>query len=134
MANRITGRVEVLINGVKLLNKSGAVAMNIGPGDGTPAVKRTMVVGDSGVHGYSEEITPARLEVTVSDRDDKFIADLYALDGDGVVIFRTINGGKVYAMYNVACMEPGNVTAGEGEIPLVFESVSGGWIEISSPV
>jgi len=134
MANKITGRAEILVNGVKLLNKSGAVAMNIGPGDGNAAVKRTMVVGDSGVHGYSEEIAPARLEVTITDRDDKFIADLYALDGDGVVIFRTINGGKVYTMTGVACMEPGNVTAGEGEVPLVFESITGGWIEISSPV
>jgi len=133
MANKITGRVEVLVDGVTLLNKSGAVLMNMGAGDGTAAVRRTMVMGDSGSHGYSEEVAPGRLEVTVTDRDDIFLSDLQALDGNGVVIFRTRNGGKAYAMYDVASMEPANITAGEGETPLVFESVTGGWIETSLP-
>jgi len=125
---KITGRVAIIVNGVRLLNKAGAVASGIGPGDGTPAVKRTNIVGDTAIHGQSEELVPARLEVTITDRDDVSIADLYNIVGaSNTVIFRGATGGKAYSMNNATFMEPAAVTAGEGDTPIIFEGT--GWTE-----
>ena len=54
MAGRITGRVEVLLNGQTLLNKSGATASGIGI-SGEQSYERKEVLGDTGVAGFVEE-------------------------------------------------------------------------------
>ena len=119
MANRVTGRVEVLVNGSLLLNKNGAQAQGIGE-SGKPAVKREPVIGDTGIHGYKETIEPARLTVSITDRDDVSLSKLCAINGDGTVIMRAASGGKVYTMANAVCVGSVSVTAGEGETKIEF--------------
>ena len=116
---RVTGRVEVLVNGQILLNKNGASASGIGE-SGKPAIKREPIMGDTGLHGYKETIEPARLTVSITDRDDVSLSDLAKINGDGTVIMRSVNGGKVYTMANATCVGALQVTAGEGETKLEF--------------
>ena len=66
---RITGRVEIFINGAILLNKAGAKAKGIGL-SGLPNFEMEAINGDTGLHGFIEKPVNAELEVTVSDRDD----------------------------------------------------------------
>jgi hypothetical protein len=96
-AKKITGLVDVLVNGEKLLNKAGATATGIGK-SGEPSVERKPVMGDGGIHGFVEEIVAARCEVTISDREDVLLDTLARVENDGTVIFRAKNGGKVYTM------------------------------------
>lgn len=117
---RITGTVEVLVNGQLLLNKAGAVASGVGL-SGEPNFELKEVIGDTGLHGYVEEPLVAMLEVTVSDRDDISLSDLAAIRENGTVIYRSRGKGKVYTMKNATCTRNFSVTAGEGETPLVFK-------------
>ena len=116
---RITGRVEVLVNGALLLNKAGAVASGIGL-SGEQAFELKPVVGDTGIHGYVEEPSPAKLEVTVSDRDDISLDTFARIRENGTVIFRSAGGGKVYTMDGATCTRNFSVTGGEGETKLTF--------------
>lgn len=116
---KITGRVEIVVNGNLLLNKAGAVASGIGI-SGEIAVQRNPVLGDSGLHGSVEENIVAQVEVTVTDRDDISLSALAAINGDGTIIFRAAGGGKVYIMNNATSQGNFSVTAGEGEVALVF--------------
>lgn len=116
---KVTGRVEILVNGELLLNKAGATAMNIGE-SGKPTIKREPVMGDTGMHGAKETILEARLQVKVTDRDDVDLSALAAINGDGTVVMRAAGGGKVYTMPNATCMSAMQLTAGEGETTLEF--------------
>jgi hypothetical protein len=117
---KITGRVEVLVNGDLLLNKTGAVASGLGL-SGQPAFERKEVLGDTGLHGYVEEPVPAMLEVTVTDRDDVNINDFALINGTGTIILRAARGGKIYTMNGATCTNNITLTAGEGETNLVFK-------------
>lgn len=117
----ITGRVEVWVDGKKMLNKSGARASGIGESGKSP-VSRKGVMVDSGIAGYVEEIIPARCEITIVDRDDVSLSDLAAINGSGTVIFKAAGGsGKVYTMKNATCLGDLSLTAGEGDTEVVFE-------------
>ena len=117
--SRITGRVEVLLNGALLLNKAGAVASGVGI-SGKPNFSLKAVVGDSGLHGYVEEPVMAQCEVTVSDRDDIELSAIAAVRENGTVVFRSAGGGKVYTMEEATCLRDFSITAGEGETKLIF--------------
>ena len=123
---RVTGRVEILVNGDLLLNKSGAVASGIGL-SGEASFELKEVVGDSGLHGFIEEPVVAKLEVTVTDRDDVSLDALARIRQDGTVIFRAAKGGKAYIMNAATCTRNITITAGEGEAPLTF--IGANWIE-----
>jgi hypothetical protein len=129
MATKVTGRVEVLVNGVTVLNKSGWTAENIGE-SGKPAVKRTPIVGDGGLHGYKEEIQPARCSGKITDRDDINLSTMAAINSDGTVVFRAANGGKVYTMHNATCEGALKLTAGEGDVDVAF--IGPFWTETTS--
>lgn len=119
--SKITGRIEVIVNGNKQLNKAGAKAGGIGI-SGQPNFERKAVMGDSGLHGYTEEPMPAYCEVTVTDRDDIKLSDLASINGDGTVIFRSAGGiGKTYTMNGATCIANFELTGGEGEVPIRFE-------------
>ena len=121
MAGKITGRVEVLVNGKLLLNKAGAKAVGISI-SGQPNFELKAVQGDTGPHGYVEEPVPARCEVTITDRDDISLSDLASIMGTGTVIFRAAGGsGKEYTMQEATCLRNFTVTGGEGETEIVFE-------------
>lgn len=116
---RITGRVQIIVNGELLLNKEGAVASGIGP-NGVMPVEREEVLGDNELHGFKEVPQVAMCEVTITDRDDKLLSDLLSLT-DCTVIFRSTGGGKRYVIYNAFSTGIGNLTAGDGETPIVFK-------------
>lgn len=116
---RITGRVEVLVNGTPILNKAGAVASGIGI-SGEPGVELEPVMGDTGLHGYKETMQPAKLEVSVTDRDDIRLNDFAQIRDNGTVIFRAAGTGKVYTMQQATCARNFSITGGEGETKLVF--------------
>ena len=123
---RITGRVEVMVNGEPLLNKSGAKASGIGL-SGLASFELKEVMGDSGLHGFTEEPVVAMLEVSISDRDDVSLDTLAQIRENGTVIFRSAGSGKVYTMNNATCTRNFTVIAGEGETPLKF--IGANWIE-----
>jgi len=123
---KITGRIEVIVNGQMLLNKSGAVASGIGI-SGEPGMELTPVLGDTGLHGFTEAPVISQLEVTVSDRDDVSLDSLARIKMNGTIIFRAAGGGKVYTMENATCLRNFSVTGGEGETPLRF--VGAYWTE-----
>ena len=116
---KVTGRVEVLVNGAILLNKNGAQASGIGE-SGKPCIKREPIIGDGGLHGYKETIEVAKLSVSITDRDDVDLTTLAGISGDGTVIMRAATGGKVYTMFNATCAGGLTVTAGEGETKIEF--------------
>jgi hypothetical protein len=124
--NRITGRVEVIVNGVPLLNKAGAEASGIGL-SGEPNFSLKEVLGDTGVHGFVEEPTVAKVDVTITDRSDISLDTLARIRENGTVIFRAAGGGKIYTMNNATCMRNFTVTGGEGETKVSF--VGPYWIE-----
>lgn len=126
---RPTGRVEVLLNNEVLLNKAGAVASGIGL-SGEQSFELKEIVGDGGIHGFTEEPVVAKCEVTVTDRDDISLNDIAKVRENGTIIFRTAGGGKVYTMEGATCKRNISVTAGEGETPLVF--VGNYWTESTS--
>ena len=128
MGNLITGRVEVLLNGKLLLNKAGAKIGGIGV-NGQMPVRRKAITGDTGVHGYVEEVVIPYCDVKTTDRSDFLLSDMAQVNGDGTLIFRSAGGGKVYTMQEVTCVNDLSVTAGEGEVELRFEGP--GWIEAS---
>lgn len=123
---RITGRVEVLVNGELLLNKSGAVASGIGL-SGMQNFELEPIIGDTGIHGYKEVPVMAQVEVTITDRDDISLNDLAAVREDGTVTFRSAGSGKSYVMNLATCTRNFSITAGEGETPIKF--VGAYWTE-----
>jgi hypothetical protein len=96
---RITGRVEILVNGEMLLNKAGAVASGIGV-SGEPNFELEMIQGDSGPHGYIEKPIMAQCEVTITDRSDVSLNDV---------------------MEGATCLRNLSLTAGEGEVTLIYQ-------------
>ena len=126
MAGRITGAVEVLVDGVPLLNKAGAIASGIGL-SGEPNFELEAVMGDTGLHGFKETPIMAQLEVTITDRDDLPLNTYAKIRENGTCIFRSRTSGKVYTMTLATCTRNITVTAGEGETPLKF--VGAYWTE-----
>lgn len=127
---KITGRIEVVVDGVALLNKSGATLSGIGK-SGKPAYERKVVMGDSGVHGYIEEPIVPACEVTITDRDDISLSDLASTEiGAVTVIFRAAGGGKVYTGEGCTCTGNFTLTGGEGETTVRFEAPF--WTETTS--
>lgn len=124
---KITGRVEVVVNGEVLLNKTGAIAEGVGE-SGKIAVQRKEVLGDTGLHGVVEEPIVPKCTVKLTDRDDILLGRLAAINGDGTLIFRSAGGGKVYTMNGVYCLGNFKITAGEGEVDNVM-FIGQPWIE-----
>ena len=124
---RITGRIELLINGQLMLTKVGSTTINgIGlSGEGNFELNEVMV--DSGIAGYVENAVPATCEVTLTDRDDISLDTLARIRENGTVIVRAAKGGKVYTMNNATCMRNMSVTSGEGDTAVMFKGNN--WVE-----
>ncbi len=124
---RITGRIEVLVNGNMLLNKAGAIARGIGI-SGAPNFELAPVIGDTGVHGFTETPVMAEMEATITDRDDISLSELARIRENGTVIYRSAGGGKAYVMANATCTRNLEITGGEGETPIKY--VGSYWTEL----
>jgi len=139
VSRRLVGRVEVVLNGELLLNKSGAIARGIGEESGKLAVRRKAVMDCFGTAGFTEEIIPAGLDVVLTVTDNISLTALAAVKGNGTLIFRRATSlapnaseefPKTLTLDKVTCMVSPEINAGEGEIPVVFEACGGnGWIE-----
>ncbi len=119
MSGKITGRIQVVVNGQTLLNKAGAQASGLGL-SGEPNFEVKEVMGDTGLHGTTEDPVVARCMVTITDRDDISLDSLARIRENGTVIFRSANGGKVYTMNQATCKRNFTLTGGEGETPVEF--------------
>lgn len=109
---RLTGEVEIIVNSIPVLNKEGATASGIGI-SGEQAKEREPVMGAVTLHGFIEKPIPAQLEVTLSDREDVLLDTLARINGDGTIIFRAAQGGKVYTMEEATCLMNFSETGGE---------------------
>jgi hypothetical protein len=123
---KITGRIEVIVNGQTLLNKAGAVASGLGL-SGEPNFELKEVMGDTGLHGFTEDPIVARCAVTITDRDDISLDTLARVRENGTVIFRSASGGKAYTMNKATCKRNFTLTGGEGETQVEF--IGPNWIE-----
>lgn len=128
MAGKITGRVQIYVNGDMLLSKTGATASGIGK-SGEPAFERKAVMSDGGIAGYVEEPIEALLEVTVTDRDDIMLTNFAQIFQNGTIILQAAGGGKSYKMESATCLNNFGLTTGEGETTLRFSGPF--WTETS---
>lgn len=124
--SRITGRIEVVVNGVLLLNKAGASARGIGL-SGQPNFELEAIMGDSGLHGYVERPLLAECEVTITDVDGIDLDTFARIRENGTVTFRSAGGGKAYIMDRATCLRNFELTGGEGEVGLKFQGPY--WVE-----
>jgi hypothetical protein len=123
---KITGRIEVVVNGKTVLNKPGATASGIGI-SGQFATEGEPVYGDGGLHGFIDKPVPAKCEVPITDRDDIMLGDFAAIKGDGTVIYRAAGGGKVYTLKDAYCIGNFSIKGGDGETTLTF--IGSSWTE-----
>ncbi len=112
MFPRLTGAVEIIVNGSPVLNKEGATASGLGI-SGEAATELTAQFGDTGLHGFTEAAIAAMCEVTLSDREDQLLDTLAQINGNGTIIFKAWKGGKVYTMEEATCLRNFSVSAGE---------------------
>jgi hypothetical protein len=119
------------VTGVQTCALPISVASGIGE-SGKPPIKREPIIGDTGYHGDKETIVPARVAVTVTDRDDIKLSDFAAMQGNATIIFAAAQGGKVYTMKDATCAGDIQITGGEGETKLEF--YGGFWTETTAAV
>ena len=124
---RITGRIDLLINGQLMLSKTGATTINGVGLSGQGNYELNEVIGDRGIHGFVENPVPATCEMTLTDRDDISLDTLARIRENGTVIVRAANGGKVYTMNNATAKRNFSVTSGEGDTAVTF--IGNNWVE-----
>jgi lipoate-protein ligase A len=124
---RITGRIELLINGQLQLTKSGSVTV-AGLGlSGSQNYVLKEVIGDTGVQGFIEEPVPATCEMTITDRDDIKVDTIARIRENGTIVVRAAGGGKVYTMNGATCTRNISLKSGEGETTVKF--IGNNWVE-----
>ncbi|MFH1998715.1 MAG: phage tail tube protein [Planctomycetota bacterium] len=111
---KITDRITIRANAEVLTTKNDAKLTGIG------GFERKPVVGVSGVVGSVEDVEASitSCEVTLIDRNDKLLGDIASLEG--ATITASVKGGKSYMMRDAFCKANLAVSAGEGEVPVIF--------------
>lgn len=113
MANQITGRAYVSLNGRRLASKEGAKL-------GFGGIERTGVAGDTGVLGYTEKTVVPYIECTIAHKADTVLKDFQ--DATDVSVTFESDTGKVYVLRNAWNAKP--IELDTGEIALRFEGLS----------
>lgn len=113
MANKVTGRVFISVNGERMRSKEGAKLMLGG-------AEREAVVGDDSIHGFTEKLTAPGIEFTMSHMADTNLKALSDLT-DASVQFEA-DTGKVYVLRNAWCAK--SIEMSKGEVSLVFNGLS----------
>lgn len=109
MSSQHIGKATIKIGGVTLKSQSGA-KLNVG------GIKRTPVISDGGVVGYSEEVVPPMLECTVVLGQGE---SLKALDFSDATATFAADTGQMWSLGNAFNTESLEVTAKDGGgIPL----------------
>ena len=124
---RVTGRIDLLVNGQLMLSKTGAVTLRGLGLSGEPSYELSEVIGDQSIHGFVETPIPATCECTITDRDDIKLDTLARIRENGTVIVRAAGGGKVYTMNSATCKRNLELTSGEGDTAVTF--IGNSWIE-----
>lgn len=108
---QVTGVVFVKIDGVLVRSNEGA-KLNLG------GKERAARVGHS-VYGYSEKVVPSQLEFTLSHvGGDDLIGIQHKVDS--TIEFQT-DTGDTYMVANAFCVNPAELSGGEGQVPFVFQ-------------
>jgi len=109
--SKVTGIVEVYINGTLQRSKEGAKLI-------TGGKERTAQTGYA-VYGYSEKIVPAQLEYTLAHTAD---ADLEALNDMVDATLRFVcDIGQVWLVNNAFTTKPVEITGGEGDVAVEMQ-------------
>lgn len=111
--NRRAGRIFVKVDGTQYDAKG-----DFSYGLGLP--KREAIVGADGVHGYKETPQVPFIEGAFTDSSDLDLATLQQIDNATVTL--ELANGKIVVLSNAWYASEGNVSTGEGEIPVRFES------------
>jgi len=111
--NRRAGRIFVKVDGTQYDAKGDFTY-----GLGLP--KRESIVGSDGVHGYKETPQVPFIEGAFTDSSSLDLATLQQIDNATVTL--ELANGKIVVLSNAWYASEGNVSTGEGEIPVRFES------------
>lgn len=129
---RITGRINLKVNGELMLSKVGSTTLNGVGLSGEQNFELKEVMGDQGINGFVEDPIVASCEFTITDRDDVRLDDLARIRENGTVVVEAAKGGKVYTLSNATNTRNMKLTSGEGEVAVKF--VGNYWVESTEPV
>jgi len=129
---RITGRIELTVNGNLMLTKSGSTTINGLGLSGMPNYELKEVMGDTGIQGFVEDPIPATCEFNITDRDDVKIDTIAAIRENGTIVVSAAGGGKVYTLSGATCKRNIKLTSGEGETAVTF--IGNYWVETTASV
>lgn len=129
---RITGRINLKINGELMLSKTGATTLNGLGLSGAPSYELAEVMGDQGINGFVENPIVATCEFTITDRDDISLDTLAQIRQNGTIVVEAAGGGKVYTMNSATCKRNITLTSGEGDVSVTF--VGPYWTESTEEV
>ena len=111
--NQVTGRVTIFADQKRLLSKEGA-KLNTG------GVERETVLGDAGVHGYSEKSVAPGIECTISHMGNTSLSELNAMTN--VTLNFECDSGAQYVIRNAWLTKPCELS--KGEVSLSFAGIS----------
>jgi len=116
MNRRVGGILFLKVNG-ELFQAKGEFTYNINP------FKRESVVGQDGVHGFSETPKAMFIEGSITDSDELDLEGFMAIR-DATATLELANG-KVIQLREAFYAADGDVTTSEGEIQVRFEGIRG---------
>ncbi len=111
MAGRVGGTCHVLVDGVQQSAK-GEFTYNLG------APKREPVIGEDGVHGYSEQHQVSRIEGEITDNESLDLEGLVNMNG--VTVTLELANGKTITQPNSWYAGDGDVRTREGNVQFLF--------------
>lgn len=114
MGNQVTGRATISVDGLRLQTKAGATFQ---PG----GVKRTPVISDQGVAGYTEETLSPQLECTVIHKAGVSISYLNGIK-DASIVFETDTGSR-FQLQQAWSTGEARLTGG-GDVAMTFNSIT----------
>lgn len=105
------GRATVRVNGKSYDTERGST---LDPG----GVKREPRPGSNSTGGFTEELVPAKVEVTILFGEGDSLAEINAIT-DATIVFEC-DTGQTYIVRNGYSAEPVQLTEGEGKAKAVF--------------
>jgi hypothetical protein len=110
---QITGRITIVVRGVRLSSKEGATLTFADIG-------RKGVAGDTGVLGYSESTQIPQIEATIA-HDARTRLEDYKAMVDETISFDA-DTGTSYVLRNAWC-DPESLVLSGGEVKITFQGV-----------
>lgn len=117
MVGRVGGIIQVSVNG-EVQQAKGNWSYNLG------LPKRDPVIGEDGIHGYTEKPQVAFIEGEITDRGDLDLQSLASLT-DSTITIRLANG-KMVSISGAWFAGEGTAQTQEGNVSVRFESANQG--------